>query len=228
MSYVKFNIMELKSILFLFTFVISITVTFSQSGNIEYSIKDIEGNLYNTVRIGNQVWMEENLKTKKYNDQSSIQNITNDYSWSIFTRGAYCWLFNEQSHGNAYGMLYNWYAVNSDKLCPSGWHVPTDYEWKTLSLFLGGNNISGGKLKSLNGWSKPNSGATNESRFSALPGGIRGGNGLFGNEDFTFWWTSSKVNANYISAMEISSNSTYFERVDAPKSSGLSVRCIKD
>ena len=117
-----------------------------------------------------------NLKTTKYNDGTSIPNVTNDTSWSNLTTGAYCWYNNDVSYKNPYGALYNWYAVNTGKLAPKGWHVPSDAEWTTLITYLGGESIAGGKLKEAGTthWLSPNTEATNSTGFSALPGGRRG------------------------------------------------------
>ena len=136
------------------------------------SMTDKDGNTYKTIQIGTQTWMAENLKTTKYNDRTSIPLVTDATSWSNLSTPACCWQDNVPARKVTYGVLYNWYTVNTGKLCPSGWHVPSDAEWNVLTDYLGGENIAGGKLKEsgFKHWNKPNTGATNETHFSALSG----------------------------------------------------------
>ena len=139
------------------------------------TVVDIDGNVYNTVTIGTQVWMVENLKTTKYRNGDAIPNVTGNASWVALSTGAYCWYNNDAATYKAtYGALYNWYAVgDSRNIAPSGWHVATDSEWTTLSTFLGGESIAGDKLKEIgtSHWLSPNTGATNSNGFTAFPGG---------------------------------------------------------
>jgi uncharacterized protein (TIGR02145 family) len=140
-------------------------------------ITDKDDNTYTAVTIGTQVWIIENLKTTKYNDGTTIPNITDNEVWANLTTPGYCWYDNDASTFKAiYGALYNWYAVNTGKLCPLGWHIPTRDDYTTLMLFLDtdgtwDNNDAGGKLKETGTihWLSPNIGATNESGFTALP-----------------------------------------------------------
>ena len=163
------------------------------------TVSDIEGNIYKTIRIGNQTWMAENLKTTKYNDGELIPNITGDVEWLEFTSGAYCWYNNDGTgNKNTYGALYNWYSVNTGKLCPAGWHVPSNKEWGLLTTYLGGAEVAGYKLKEAgtNHWQSPNAGADNASGFTALPGGYRDVSSDFGGffdwiGNFGLWWSSS-------------------------------------
>lgn len=196
------------------------------------SMSDIEGNIYKTVLIGIQNWMAENLKTLKYSDGSYIPNITDNTSWATITYGAYCWYNNDISNMNIYGALYNWYAVNTGKLCPTGWHVPSDSEWSILENTLGGKNIAGGSMKAIYEWNYPNTGASNSSGFSGLPAGYRSGDGTFyGIRNRCFWWSSSEekqssTNSSWYRHLHyISENLSreYDYKVD-----GLSIRCIKD
>lgn len=156
------------------------------------TIKDMDNNNYNTVKIGNQIWMLENLKTTKYSNGNTIANISDSTLWGTQTLGAFCWYKNDKDkYKGTYGALYNWYAVKTGKLCPSGWHVPTDAEWLTLGDYLGGEEVSGGKLKEVGTihWRNPNNGATNESGFTALPGGIRYEEGQFLEVGwYAYWW----------------------------------------
>ncbi|MFZ4572381.1 MAG: fibrobacter succinogenes major paralogous domain-containing protein [Bacteroidales bacterium] len=108
---------------------------------------DVDGNLYHSVTIGTQVWMDENLKTTKYNDGSSIPLVTDSIAWINMTTPGYCWYHNNAAaYKNTYGALYNWYAVNTGKLAPTGWHVPTDAEWTILVAYLGGELLAGGRI----------------------------------------------------------------------------------
>lgn len=156
---------------------------------------DIDGNGYEFVAIGDQVWMAENLATTKLNDGTPISNLTLAASWESATAPAYVWYSNNESlYKLTYGALYNWHAVASAKLCPEGWHVPAEAEWNTLINFLGGVDVAGGKLKQAGTalWLSPNEGATNESGFTALPGGGRRQTGEFEDRGrVAVWWTST-------------------------------------
>ena len=139
--------------------------------NITYgSITDIDGNTYKTVTIGTQTWMAENLKVTKYNDGIAIPNVTDNTAWRELTTGALCDYGNTPSNSETYGKLYNWHAVNTGKLCPTGWHVPSDAEWTELTDYLGGTSVAGDKLKETGSthWSNLRTGATNETGFTAL------------------------------------------------------------
>ena len=195
-------------------------------------IDDVEGNTYNTVAIGTQVWMAENLKTTKYNDGTNIPLVTDNTVWSNLTTPGYCWFNdNQASYMDTYGALYNWYSVNTGKLCPTGWHVPTDADWTMLSTFLGGENIAGGKLKEIGTihWKSPNSGATNESGFTALPGGNRTDNAIYydvGN--FGYWWSDTGDNTTSAWLRYLNYNYSTLNKVSYDRKSGFSVRCLKD
>jgi uncharacterized protein (TIGR02145 family) len=146
--------------------------------NLTYgTVTDIEGNVYKTIIIGTQTWMAENLKTTKYNDGNIIPNVIDNNVWTELTTGAYCWYNNDPSKYKAtYGAFYNWYTVaDSRKVCPVGWHVPSDAEWTVLTNYLGGESIAGGKMKEvgLTHWNSQNIGATNQSGFTGLPSGYR-------------------------------------------------------
>jgi len=159
------------------------------------TVTDIDDNIYHTVIIGNQVWLTENLKTTKYNDGSVIPLVTDNTGWISLSSPGFCWYNNESANKDIYGALYNWYAVNTGKLCPTGWHVPSDGEWTALTDFLGGESIAGGKLKEtgISHWLSPNTGATNESGFTALPGGFRGAQGICYHIGYwgNFWTSTS-------------------------------------
>jgi uncharacterized protein (TIGR02145 family) len=195
---------------------------------------DKDGNVYHTTTIGTQTWFVENLKTTKYNDGTSIPNVTGKSEWDNLATAAYCWYNNDAAtyKGN-YGALYNWFAVNTGKLCPIGWHVATDEEWTTLSDFLGGTGIAGGRLKEdgTTHWSSPNEGAGDDYGFKALPAGDRypaSGFEFWGINEYCAIWTSTMENANYGYYREMYNDSEQIYREGTNKKFGFSVRCIKD
>lgn len=196
------------------------------------TITDFEGNTYNVIRIGNQTWMAENLRAVKYNDGKPIPMVTDESKWESLSTPAYCWYKNEEeSYKQTYGTLYNWYSVNTGKLCPTGWHVPTDAEWTELSNFLGGEKIAGGKLKDTGTiyWVDPNTGATNESGFTAFPGGFRYYDGKFFDFGFSgYWWSSGQYSSARAFFRFLYYNESTFYRFDNLKRNGFSVRCLKD
>lgn len=196
------------------------------------TVTDIDGNIYNTITIGTQLWMIENLKVTKFNEGSVIQIVTNNSSWAALSTPAYCWYnYNEVFYRNTYGALYNWYAVNTGLLCPSGWHVPSYDDLMMLITYLGGESIAGGKLKETGTtyWLSPNEGATNETNFTALPGGFNskdGGFSLVG--DSGKWWVTSDYSTSsaWYCIMSYSNSNVYISY--ANYRNGFSVRCLKD
>ena len=201
----------------------------------ENSITDIDGNVCHFVNIGNQVWMVENLKTTRFNDGSAIPLVTENSEWENLSSPGYCWYDNdEHTYKNKFGALYNWYTVITGKLCPKGWHVPSEEEWTTLINFLGGDDIAGGKLKEAgyNHWDSPNTGATNETGFTAHPGGDRSRiyfDGIFdGVGDNGYWWSSTAGDAAVAWGSVLGYSSAGVGRVDKNKQDGLSVRCLRD
>jgi uncharacterized protein (TIGR02145 family) len=199
------------------------------------SVSDIDGNLYKTIAIGSQVWMAENLKTTKYNDGSTIPNVTDNSAWAALTTGAYSDYANTPANSSIYGRLYNWYSAasnNPKNVCPTGWHVPTDAEWTILTVYLGGESIAGGKLKETGNtsWTIPNTGADNSTGFSAIPGGRRRqlDSNFDGGAYYGFWWSSTEqtIEAGY--SREIAYDNSSFIRIWDYKRSGLSIRCIQD
>ena len=171
----------------------------SLTGNMEVgTVTDIDNNVYKTIQIGNQVWMAENLRVTKLNDNTTMDEITNDATWSSATTPVWCYYDNDNSNNNPYGKLYNFYAVNSEKLCPMGWHLPCNTEFTTLTDYLGGVSTAGGRMKatgtlqtSTGYWDDPNTGATNQSGFTGLPGGQRSAPPGPSFEDlgsFGTWW----------------------------------------
>lgn len=209
------------------------TTTCKKSDDKDLSvIKDGDGNIYTSVTIGTQVWLVENLKTTSYNDGTPIPHITYDDAWEYLPAPAFCWYHNSsERYKNTYGALYNWYTVNSDNICPKGWHVPTDEEWTTLIDFHGGESIAGGRLKEsgTTHWLSPNEGATNQSGFSALPGGSRNMEGLFENIGRGGgWWSTAEFGDNGAWSRYMIFNNSNAYRYGYNKKQGLSIRCIKD
>jgi len=196
------------------------------------TVTDIDGNVYKTVVIGTQSWMAENLKTTKLNDGTSIQVETGDTEWEALVIPGYCWYDNnEATYKNTYGALYNWNAVITGKLCPSGWHVPSQSEWETLRDNVGGENLAGGKLKEKGTvhWNSPNTGASDEFGFTALPGGERyqyGDYGYLGINN-NFWSTTIGPGTNPL-AVRMYHDSQIFHMSEFHKGRGLSVHCVKN
>ncbi|HEY5141428.1 MAG TPA: fibrobacter succinogenes major paralogous domain-containing protein, partial [Methylococcales bacterium] len=180
------------------------------------TVTDHDGNVYKTVKIGQQWWMAENLKTITYNNGISIPLVTDSATWRNLTTPGYCWLSNDISYKNVYGALYNWYTVNTGKLAPTGWHVSSDAEWTILTDFLGGIGVAGGKLKAIGTieaatglWFAPNTDATNESGFSALPAGVRFDDGHFYLDymgHLGYWYSSTAFSATDAFGRQINYN----------------------
>jgi uncharacterized protein (TIGR02145 family) len=193
------------------------------------------------VTIGTQIWQSTNLDVITYRDGTPIPQVTDPTQWANLTTGAWCYYNNDTANGTTYGKLYNWYAVagihdtNTNTpnkvLAPQGWHIPSDTEWTTLTTFLGGESVAGGKMKSTGTslWLSPNTAATNESGFTAIPGGVRSIDNVFTDIRVLGSWWSSTVN--------ITSEAWYrylvtdlgnINRNDGSLYLGLSVRCVKD
>jgi uncharacterized protein (TIGR02145 family) len=201
--------------------------------NLNYgSMIDQEGNVYKTIVIGNQEWMAENLNTSIYRNGETIAHVTDEFAWENLLTGAWCYYGNYEEYECPYGKLYNWFTVDDPRnLCPTGWHVPTNAEWMVLTNYLDDADLSAwGKMKSTTGWLPPNTGATNESGFSGLPGGIRI---VYGNSIdagyYGSWWSSSEFDTNlswyrYLGYLYGNANRYY----DLGKRSGFSVRCLRD
>lgn len=212
------------------------------------SVADIDGNVYKTIEIGNQIWMAENLNVSRYRNGDTIQNITDSASWYGLTSGAWCYYEENMAYGMQYGKLYNWYAVNDPRgICPDGWHIPTDAEWSILEIYLGmhpsdtatefyarGYSANlGGQLKSDNGeWDNiyielEN---TNESGFSALPGGLRNNS----QEDFqgvhfsAVFWSISEYDIDRAWCRSLARDHPGVGRFGHPKYFGKSCRCVQD
>ena len=203
---------------------------------IDSILLDVTGRSYKVVQIGSQVWMGSNLKTWKFNDGTLIPTWNNPNVWDTLVIPAMSWYNNNAWMDTTYGCLYNWYAVNTGKLAPAGWHVPTDNEWMILVNYLGGQEVAGGLMKSTgitnNGtglWNSPNLGATNSCGFSGLPAGGREFDGNYYDlNGFGSFWTSSENNAGTAWYRLLSYNNTAAMRIGGSKKFGFSIRCIKD
>ena len=201
------------------------------------TMTDQEGNEYKTIVIGTQEWMAENLKTSIYRNGDVIPTGLSTSQWTSTVQGAWAYFQNDASRNCPFGKLYNWYAcVDARELCPTGWHVPTDDDWTALSDFLGGEAIAGGIMKTTGVsdtatglWSAPNSGATNSSGFSGIPGGYRLSQGPYSNLEFIgYYWSSSDfvtLSAYYRFLIYDDVNLT---RATGGKGNGFSVRCLRD
>jgi uncharacterized protein (TIGR02145 family) len=220
-------------LLVIMEFVLILAISCKKESNFN-EVADIDGNVYKTVTIGTQIWLSENLKTTKYNDGTTIPLVTDNAAWTALNSAGYCWYNNDTVNKRIYGALYNWYAVNTDKLCPTGWHIPTEADWLNLINYLGGANIAGGKMKEigLTHWKEQNVGATNESGFTAIPGGLRSTFGDFGTLGiYGRWWSSTpySLDPQFAVSVEIDNDSAeaYIEHVTYA-GNGESVRCLKD
>ena len=207
------------------------------------TVTDIEGNIYRNVQIGGQCWMAENLRTATYHDGTAIPNVTGNLAWTGSTSPAWCNYQDDPGFDTTYGKLYNWYATANPNVCPLGWHMPTEAEWQQLEAALampaselgqlgwrGESYNVGGRMKTLTLWSAPNTGATNESGFSGLPGGDRdaNGGGFTAPNVRKTWWSASEENAG--SAWNHALERVYagIARDYGGKRNGRSLRCVKD
>jgi len=216
----------------------TVTFTFTEC-------KDGDNNYYPVVQINSQLWMAENLRSTKYNDGTAIPNIIVDATWNATTTGAFCDYNNTPANSTIYGRLYNWYAADNNaatkmasnggkNVCPTSWHVVSDAEWTALTDFLGGEVVAGGKLKETGTthWITPNFGSTNETGFTALPGGFRLPPGTFysvGSQGY--WWSSTEYSTSNAWSQHMNFNISNLMRandVNGIKRQGYSVRCLRD
>jgi uncharacterized protein (TIGR02145 family) len=192
----------------------------------------INNKTYKTVKIGTQIWMAENLSAEKFSNGDPIPLAETDADWKKAAKegkAAWCFYNNAYSYGDQYGKLYNGFTItDSRNVCPAGWHVPTNEEWKTLENYVGGSVVGGIKMKAVAGWNAVG-GATNSSGFSALPGGIR-----FNISQFVYmgrngyWWSSTPHGSGKAWSRFLSDADTFIYLRSFHKKSGLSVRCIKN
>jgi uncharacterized protein (TIGR02145 family) len=214
-------------------FIVSI-ILFHSCEKIEVSsagnVTDTDGNKYDAIKIGKQVWITENLKTTKFNDGTDIPMIIDSSEWRKITTPGYCWYNNDMENKAIYGALYNGYTITTGNLCPSGWHVPTETDWTIFIDYLGDQRVAGDRMKEIGTmhWIDRNNTATNESGFTALPGGYRDKYGIFnmlglycslwsstGWDSFLRYYSTYSYGGIIVKNM----NSTSY---------GFSVRCIKD
>jgi uncharacterized protein (TIGR02145 family) len=214
--------------LFLFVLAFAFFAFKTQGQSVTY-----DGFTYHTVTIGTQVWMVENLRATHYRNSDPIPNLTNDGDWVSATSGAYCYQDNDINNRTDYGCLYNGYTVlDSRNIAPSGWHVPTVADWTTLANYLGGFGVAGGKLKEAGytHWFSPNSNATNESGFTGLPGGYRGGD--YANFEYLgnygFWWSSTEPSSGNLNYYFTAYDDGNLYNGSWPETAGFSVRLVKD
>ncbi|MBI1288333.1 MAG: PKD domain-containing protein [Flavobacteriales bacterium] len=197
------------------------------------TVTDIDGNVYSVVTIGTQCWMGENLKTSHYRDGSAIAEVSDSTQWKYLQTGAYCFYKNDNSFEATYGKLYNWYAINdSSGICPDGWHVPQDSEFKTLVDYLGASDgVAGGRLKEdgTTHWEDPNTGGSNTSGWTGLPGGMRYREGQFDQEGRNgLFWSARRESESLAYFLTLTYNSEDAFRTYIYKQSGFSCRCVKD
>lgn len=224
--------MKYKKLLLTPVAIVAVAITALQAQN----VKDIDGNTYAVVTIGKQIWMAENLRTTKFNDGTSIPLIKGESAWTVLhgelNKPAFSWYNDDPTIDNGiYGALYNWWAVKSNKLCPKGWHIPTDEEWTILTDFLGGDTIAGGKLKSTGTkhWLAPNTGATNETKFNALPAGYHSFLGPYLYKGaVTYFWSSTEYDLHNSYFRLLYNDYSNVLRSFLYNTSGFCVRCIQD
>ncbi|MFM8787617.1 MAG: fibrobacter succinogenes major paralogous domain-containing protein, partial [Bacteroidota bacterium] len=211
------------------------------------TVSDVDNNTYNTVQIGTQCWTQSNLKVSKYRNGNPIPTGLTNTDWQTATSGAYAIYNNDPVNDGLYGKMYNHYAVaDSRGLCPTGWHVPSDGEWKVLTKYLDpsadtnttsstASTTAGGALKSTatqptpGGWNSPNTGASNSSGFTALPGGLRVNSGGFSNASTNeYWWSSSVSSGSFAWGRGLYFNNSGINRFTSSRTYGFSVRCCRD
>lgn len=234
----------MKNLFIFLVFAIVPFFAFSQVKN-DNKVVDIDGNIYNTVKIGEQTWLKENLKVTKYNNGDAIQNEPDTFAWTKLKTAAYCTYRNDENIAQEYGRLYNFWAVADErKICPSGWHVPSDKDWQILCDFLGGNMVAGGKMKEsgTKHWWAPNvitidvqngnfsEASLNESGFSALPAGRQYHNCYTFLGQYTQMWstTQCEYEEELVWCRYMTFSLPHLDRFTYKKRYGLSVRCLKD
>ena len=214
---------------------------------ISTTITDIDGNVYQTVTIGTQVWMAENLKTTKYNDGTAIPLVTNNAAWTNLTTPGYCWYNNDAANKNIYGAMYNGFTVQTSKLCPTGWHVPAEDEFLILQRYLiaNGYNYDGTttenkiakSMAATTRWASSTYTGTpgnvlssnNSCGFSGLPGGIRVYSGIYYYiENEGYCWSTRTESSNFGYFFSLNYATVGLIESSGPRRSGISVRCLKD
>ena len=219
----------MKRIILILTLLISArTISYSQlPGPV---LKDVEGNRYQTVKLGTQTWMAENLNVRTFKNGDIILEAKTPEEWKqadLMNIPAWCYYNNDPANGPKYGKLYNYWAIIDPRgLAPAKWHIPNDEEWQRVTLFLGGAKVAGGKMKSTTGWNNKN--GTNKSNFSAIPGGSRDAEGLFRSiGNFSIWWSMQEYGAETAWGREIGPGNK-ISRFSYQKGNGFSIRCVRD
>jgi len=196
------------------------------------SVTDINGNSYQVKSIGGQDWFTENLRVTRFSNGDPIPEIQDKQTWKKTRTAGLCNFDNDPSSAIRLGTLYNWHAVADPRnLCPKGWHIPSEQEWSQLTRFLGGDAVAGGKMKNPGNdrWAWPNSGATNESGFNAIPNGYRSNAGIFYLLDtYTFFWTSTGYSGEEALSKFLQNDYDGVTTIENDHNFGFSVRCVKD
>ena len=217
------------------------SVTLNAAAVNSASVTDINGNVYPTVNIGTQTWMQKNLNVSKYKNGDIIPQVTDANQWANLTTGAWCWYNNDSAtYAATYGKLYNWYAVNDSRgLAPDGWRIPSENDWNLLTMKLDpisdtfcencfSSLIGGVYLKSTSGWNN-NGNGTNSSGFIAIPAGVRFSASTFGALGNTAsWWSSTSFNSTNAWYRDVHYNETAINRYYFSKTCGFSIRCIRN
>jgi uncharacterized protein (TIGR02145 family) len=214
------SVLFLSGLLFLF------------SGIHAQNVTDYDGNVYDTVAIGTQVWLKQNLKVIHYTDGTAIPLVTDSTEWTNTITGSRCYYNNDSSaFDTVYGALYNGYVINDiNKICPAGWHVSTNDEWLEAEIFLGGADEAGGRMKEAGfvHWTTPNTGADNSSGFTGLPGGMRNLLSVFSSlGENGLWWTASSFDASTYWSTYLWTMNAGVDHNPAPKNYGFSIRCVR-
>ena len=183
-----------------------------------------------SVKISTQEWTLKNLDVATYRNGDIIPQVTDSAQWANLTTGAWCYYNNDPANAVIYGKLYNWYAVNDPRgLAPQGWHIPTKDEWSTLTAFLGSDSLAGGKMKATTLWNSPNTGATNSSGFTAVPGGARVSDARFMSIGAVgYWWSDKEHDATTAVERGLKFDNSACYMFYITKGCGISVRCVKD
>jgi uncharacterized protein (TIGR02145 family) len=202
--------------------------TYGNSVQFTTNTVDLDGNLYHSITIGAQVWMVENLKVTHYRNGDPVPNVTDNTQWESLNQGAYCDYNNDPGNTAVYGHLYNSYATSDQRnICPEGWRLPTNADWLQLEVFLGGNNVAGGKMKEAGTthWTTPNTSADNSSGFTGVPGGNRGYGGFADLGNYAYFWSdpTSTYSRGLLYNMSATTGISNYSTV-----LGLSIRCIKE
>ena len=195
-------------------------------------VTDVDGSFYPSIVINGQEWMQKNLAVTKYRNGDPIATGLTNTQWQNTTTGAYAVYLDQAANNTTYGKLYNWYAMTDSRgVCPTGWHVPSEPEWFVLENYLGGIFEAGAKMKTTTGWTAPNTGATNSSGFTGLPGGYRLVNGNYNHlVSYGYFWTTTpyELDANFTWYHALKFDDTITFRSQFPKRAGMSIRCLKD